>query len=1849
MPSWNSYPDFPSAPNLTLADINGDGLSDIVATNTWFSLPGEEQESDITWHTEWYSANALGKDQLFPAVSWMTEHVQEAPPNAAYGSERGTVLDYNQDGRSDFLLHDLNGIHATWHVLRSAGSGGYVDEDTGIAVPFPTVTPRQPGLRATSGSTMDAMHFLDWNGDGVLDIVTCDYLTANQSTWKVNLWRPNLAGAAGPGFDPTPVPLTFGQIPNYPCWADVLVVDLDGDGATEMLIQDAVGIDSSTGQVVLGDTYTALASGDGRNDPWAVIPTWTPTSLSRYAGTRTLFQDLNGDGLPDAVHLRPDGSLTVDINTGDPATGYFVTAVVNPTPGWLLPNPIGKFGRLAFPMDYDHDGRGDIVLPVQEAGEWPHWAALRSRGDGSFDVLDVDLPLDNVGTEDGLAPSAESGLAPRITDVDGDGAEDVLFLRAQPNDNEVIVYRNLLGDADLLVSVSDGLSPLEPQEPGHVPTAAIRYGHLVDGAVTWGAQPGTPAWEAMPYIAHTGSALVATNTDNACSHERTCAVGSRRVVVGLDRNDGRNGLRHTDFAWRDGRYHRFGRGFLGFAGRYARDRETGGGVLSLYDNVSYDEALRVYPYAGIPYAEWRWNPATAEQPLQDLVELTFQHTVRAKRKTYDEKTYFLQPTIEWFRRVQGHFTPGQSPEPTLEAFVREVELGGPEPMQESFRQVEDYDDFGNVLAESIFSSQLVDTLSTTRQFQNDTATWLLGRLERQETTSFSMNGTETRVVGRTYDGAGLLASETTSDLAESDDAWQRTSLVRDVFGNVVEATVADKTGEHRTACWSFELDGIRPFAQGNAVGHIGFSRVEPGTGALLATVDPNGLLTQWTLDGLGRTVEELAPDGVTTRTTLTRTKDGGPAADFWTVRATTQVAGRSKDTTELDGRGRAVRWFSQNYQDWKQVGGFPIPTDRRIVRHVEMDALGDRIARRSLPYEEGTPAADIRYDSYTYDGAGRVVAHTTPWSATTTHQYYGRVTITTDAVGTQTVTESDGSGRPETIVAAGGTTSYGYGAFGLLHDVTLPDGTSYVLERDALGRVRKEIHPDRGLTERALDAFGQLTYSKDALGHETRWYYDPLGRAYLRTDIDGATRWTWDKAASGLGRLAELEGPTGLKEHYGYDALGRLSTTTLDVGSESFTTGRTYDAWSRLDTLSYPHQGLVPQLRVGHLYDAYGHLTSVYDVDQGTTYWHASDADGAGRLVHEVFGNGAATTRTYDEAKSRVDGIVTSLGGEAVQSLGYAYDPKLNLHARTDYVQGKTEEFEHDALDRLTCSRFPWAKGDECVEQWIYDDGGNITWTSELGTFTYDPEHPHAVQTAGSLSFGYDAVGNQVTRPDGTTIAYSARNQPLRYEDGAGAAIATFDYDGAGRRVRKTTPTEQTLFVGGLYERTTHGSETKHQHVVYGAERPVAVVATDGHGQRDVTYLHVDHLGSLDVVTGSAGVVEQRSYSAFGDKRDPSWGQPWSGGAPSAVPLGYTGHHEDAELGLVVAGERLYDPKLGRFLSTDPVVSVPHFGQSYNPYSYVMNGPLVYTDPTGREGEEAGRMHIDPPLLVTVAPWNIDLVRGASAPPPPRPTAVSAQVQSSQSPARALAGPVDSELSVGMPSDTSTAGDAVLSLDPLTGLGHGAASLLETVVSNQIDFTLGVVDGGREVVLDLAAQVLDTANPLSGFGGITVAEGLYQGYQEAGGGVLGAAVVVQMGIEATNPATPALALASLGVEATMAVAAGDHRAAGAAAGKAGMIFALAAEGGKGRVAEETTRVRHYTNRKGANGIEQEGIIRARDNNRVYVELANKNPLGQIDAETTYQLNPVVDETMLKQTFQIRGSSGSITHGTEPRS
>jgi RHS repeat-associated protein len=109
-----------------------------------------------------------------------------------------------------------------------------------------------------------------------------------------------------------------------------------------------------------------------------------------------------------------------------------------------------------------------------------------------------------------------------------------------------------------------------------------------------------------------------------------------------------------------------------------------------------------------------------------------------------------------------------------------------------------------------------------------------------------------------------------------------------------------------------------------------------------------------------------------------------------------------------------------------------------------------------------------------------------------------------------------------------------------------------------------------------------------------------------------------------------------------------------------------------------------------------------------------------------------------------------------------------------------------------------------------------------------------------------------------------------------------------------------------------------------------------------------DHPGSLVALRNTNGTVaESYSYDPWGRRRNPS---NWS---YSNVPIpvitnrGFTGHEHLEKFNLIDMNGRVYDPVTAGFLSPDPFVTNPYFSQSYNSYSYCVNNPLKFTDPSG--------------------------------------------------------------------------------------------------------------------------------------------------------------------------------------------------------------------------------------------------------------------------------------------------------------
>jgi RHS repeat-associated protein len=70
-------------------------------------------------------------------------------------------------------------------------------------------------------------------------------------------------------------------------------------------------------------------------------------------------------------------------------------------------------------------------------------------------------------------------------------------------------------------------------------------------------------------------------------------------------------------------------------------------------------------------------------------------------------------------------------------------------------------------------------------------------------------------------------------------------------------------------------------------------------------------------------------------------------------------------------------------------------------------------------------------------------------------------------------------------------------------------------------------------------------------------------------------------------------------------------------------------------------------------------------------------------------------------------------------------------------------------------------------------------------------------------------------------------------------------------------------------------------------------------------------------------------------------------GAPEALPWAFSGQRSDASTGLYFYNARYYAPLSGRFVSADSIIPGIANPQAWNRYSYVLNNPLIYTDPSG--------------------------------------------------------------------------------------------------------------------------------------------------------------------------------------------------------------------------------------------------------------------------------------------------------------
>jgi len=230
----------------------------------------------------------------------------------------------------------------------------------------------------------------------------------------------------------------------------------------------------------------------------------------------------------------------------------------------------------------------------------------------------------------------------------------------------------------------------------------------------------------------------------------------------------------------------------------------------------------------------------------------------------------------------------------------------------------------------------------------------------------------------------------------------------------------------------------------------------------------------------------------------------------------------------------------------------------------------------------------------------------------------------------------------------------------------------------------------------------------------------------------------------------------------------------------------------------------------------------------------------------------------------------------------------------------------------------------------ILDLNGSTVWLDD------SPLNTAHINT--TTTYLYDQNGNMVN-DSRYVYEYNDDSRLVRVKDQIGGLKEEYTYDSGGSRKVKLTVlsgslNKTTLYFGQdwLREEYTNGT-TQDTLYVYANNEMLA--RKDAAGNK--FYYHPDHLGSTVVVTKQDGSLEERiQYEPYGLPRQPSdelyqfTNQEWSG-----------------ELGIYDYGARQYNPVLKRFLQADTILQNPYSPQTLNRYSYVLNNPQRYTDPTG--------------------------------------------------------------------------------------------------------------------------------------------------------------------------------------------------------------------------------------------------------------------------------------------------------------
>ena len=1174
----------------------------------------------------------------------------------------------------------------------------------------------------------EGFHFGDWNGDGLDDFMSSEL-------GGDNLWFTN-NGALGFVQTNNPVSsISFDGRPYFGDWNGDGVTDFmqyrgrSGEGDNEWFVNDgALGFTKTTNPIsrTLIEDPKGLYFGDwngdgvidvmwydsvtGRNhwftNDGALGFTNTLNPIAQAAltgGTDLRFGDWNTDGITDLIWY-DDVSGTNRWFINDGALGFTQTNDV------IAPASITAGTGLYF-GDWNGDGVLDLMWYDNGSGA-NRWFV----NDGALGFTQTDNPITPATIDVG------SGLY--FGDWNSDGITDTLWYDGANGTNRWFVNDGALGFAqsDNLIAPSrldlgkalyfgdwaakgvTGLLWLRQSSDTLLFTNQIGLDQLVGVTDSLGRQTTityAPLTDGTVYTKGSGAVLPEVDLADTIY-----------VVKEVSTDDGVGGQARLTYAYEGLRGHIQGRGSLGFARISSTNQQTG---ITTATDYHQD-----FPFIGlVAGSETRLADGTL---VSRVANSWLSQDLNGGLTTFP---FVEQSFAEAFEVNDG---PGNSPVVTTTATM-------------------DVDDFGNPTLTSAITagagpSGPNETFTRTgrNSFTNDTVNWLIGQLRRAEVESELPDlSSETRVTAFDYFAAtGLLKQEVIEPGRPS--IALTTDYGYDTFGNLTGVTVSGPDITTRSTTVTFSTNGRFPSSVTNALGHAETRLFDARFGTVTSLTGPNDVTTAWSHDGFGRLLTEGRADGTETRWSYDLCVAQCPAGAVYAVTQQDFIVASGtpigpKSVSYFDVLNRVFSSETQGFD------GTKVLADRQFNERGEVVSV-------SKPHFAGTAAGEIQRSTATYDIIGRTHTITAPDSAQWSATYDG---LTVSATNPNTQTEIRTSNAIGQLVRlqddAGTATTYGYGPFGEL-ELTDVNGNTTTISYDVRGLKKTVNDPDMGLWFYDYNALGELVTQTDSKGQQVILDYDVLGRLVSREEPEGITRWTYDTAAKGKGKLHTVEGLDGFLEVSSYDSLSRPFQTVTTIDAETYTTSVGYDSAGRLDLITYPSG-----FAVRRAYNSRGYLTSVQEDGGTTVFWQADTINAEGQLTQETLGNGVVSSFAFDPQTSFLQSIRSLKDATTIQDLTYDFDKLGSLKTRSDLLQDREETFLYDNLNRLTAARLAdlAAGGAQLSETtYTYDAVGNIQTKSDVGTYAYGDggAGPHVLTSANGVPYAYDTNGNMVASGD---------------------------------------------------------------------------------------------------------------------------------------------------------------------------------------------------------------------------------------------------------------------------------------------------------------------------------------------------------------------------------------------------------------------------------------------------------------------------------------------------------------------